>query len=264
MNKTITPVSVVSQRCIAPGFYLLALDVPDVFRQSAPGQFVMLRFVDNASIFLPRPLSIHSVYGHHGRVVLELLYQVVGEGTRLLSKLQKGDRIQVHGPLGRGFDLDIQIRRIVLVAGGMGIAPIRYLAEAVNRQAGCEIICYHGARCADVLLANEDIKPLCGSYHVATDDGSAGYHGFVTDLLARDLDTYDDETSVVCACGPHPMLKSLARVVRGRKVRCQVSIEERMACGVGACLGCAVMTAGGIYKAVCKDGPVFNMDELVW
>ncbi len=264
MPKTVQCVAVLDQRCVAPGCYLLALDMPDVFLESAPGQFVMLRFVDNASVFLPRPLSIHSVYSHDGRVVLELLYQVVGEGTRLLSQLQKGDLVWVNGPLGQGFDLDVQAKRIILVAGGMGIAPIRFLAEALSCQSGLGMICYHGARSADALLAADNIKPLCRAYHPATDDGSAGHHGFVTDLVAKDLDAYDNDASILYACGPHPMLTSLARVVDDRKIRCQVSIEARMACGVGACLGCAVMTVEGIYKAVCKDGPVFNMDALVW
>ncbi len=251
---------VLSQMCLAPGFYLMSLRVPRSLEVSAPGQFIMIR--PRQGMFLPRPISIHSIGSKSGRVVCELLYQTVGKGTTLLSELKKGTEVLVHGPLGRGFNLELP-ERVVLVAGGMGIAPLKFAAQTISRSSPKrEIIFYRGARCASLLPEIAGLREVCSKLYIGTDDGSIGRRGFVTEFFKADLPLYEKNNTAVLACGPRDMLRGLKRILAPRQIPCQVSVEERMACGVGACLGCVVRSASGGYLCACKDGPVFNLGEL--
>ena len=252
---------ILSQVAIAPGFQLLSIHAPNTFVESTPGQFLMIR--SEGVMFLPRPISIHSVYKKSGRVVCELLYQVVGRGTARLSEMKKGDALLVHGPLGKGFDLNGLPEKVVLVGGGMGIAPLKYTAQTLKRLSPEKsVICYQGSRCKSLLPDVSGLTEICSQLWLCTDDGSIGRKGFVTQLLAEDLGAYHDQDTAILACGPLGMIRSLNKLISGRRMQCQVSIEERMACGVGACLGCAIQAAKGGYFCACKDGPVFNLEEL--
>ncbi|MDO9528452.1 MAG: dihydroorotate dehydrogenase electron transfer subunit [Syntrophales bacterium] len=264
---------IIFNREIAKGHFLMSLNVSGhfssaeaSFRGVTPGQFVMLRAKGRDVPFLRRPMSIYSLYPSAGDLIIELLYRVAGKGTFVISRLKPDDEIDILGPLGRGFDIFPHCKRVVLVAGGIGIAPLSFLghyygADTVNKPP--QIICYVGAQRADLLVGLDRMDEICSDIRISTDDGSRGYHGLVTELFEQDITLYNSSDSVVYSCGPFPMIKSLAEILRNQAVPCQVSVEERMACGVGACLGCAISVKSG-YRKVCKDGPVFDIHELVW
>ncbi len=237
------------------------------FRESLPGQFVMVRTKDSNDPFLSRPFSIYSMYSRGGDTFVEILYRVVGKGTQVFSRLKEGDILNILGPLGRGFDVPSTCRKIVLIAGGVGIAPLSFLAERCEKDiSGAEMICYMGAGSLDALVGLDRIEGSCSVVKISTDDGSRGHSGPVTELFKQDIGLYADDDTRIYSCGPNPMFRSLHELLRDRPVACQVSLEERMACGIGACLGCVVKTKsgdadGGLVR-VCKEGPVFDINSV--
>jgi dihydroorotate dehydrogenase electron transfer subunit len=254
---------IADQKCLAPGLFLMSIYMPPFFLDAQPGQFILIRAKNNSSVFLSRPISIHSVYKRFRRVICDILYQVMGEGTQVLARLKKGDEIVINGPLGSGFDIENLRPRIVLIAGGMGVAPLRYLVEKITSSSEVQdVICYQGGRNRGALPEIKCFKELCKDHRISTDDGSMGQPGLITDLFATDLESYNDDDSIIFACGPHQMLVSLKAKMKGRQIRCQVSVEARMACGVGACLGCAVKVSSGGYACACSEGPVFELNKL--
>lgn len=230
------------------GTFLLRLEAPVIAAGARPGQFVMIGCGEDT--VLPRPISIHRCHGDG----ISLLFSVVGRGTKNLSDLRSGDVVQLTGPLGNGFSLPEKGRDTVLIAGGIGIAPLCFLADEI-RNAGGTVNILYGNSCAD-RYHDEALDEFCT---VATDDGSEGYHGLITDLV-KDIEV---ETKDIYACGPLPMYRTMSRMeeLKGRNVR--VSLEVRMACGRGICYGCSVKTTGGMKK-VCEQGPVFTLDEIDW
>jgi dihydroorotate dehydrogenase electron transfer subunit len=269
---------IIMNREVAAGHFLLSLRVAPSFSTPAPGQFIMVKVSDSYDPFLRRPFSVHDFKRFEDRAVVEILYRVTGRGTMLLSHMSPSAEVEITGPLGHGFTIFPERKNVILIAGGIGLAPISFLAGyysafsrrngATNKDLQCRVICYLGARTSDALVGVERIKELCKEVRISTDDGSRGYHGNITDLFRKDIGSYNPEDAVVYACGPTPMLKALAEIFAGEMIQCQVSMEERMACGIGACLGCAVSVkgAGGetAYKRVCKDGPVFPIHDIVW
>ena len=262
---------VLSNRETAPGHFHMVLGLPIPIADPVPGQFVMVRMPDRSDPLLARPLGIYSFSQRRGEARLELLYRVAGKGTALLSGLPAGRVLQVLGPLGRGFRIAPELRTLVLISGGIGIAPLTFLAEhyrGIPDGAEKDIVCYAGARCADALVGLERMEALCSRVVVTTDDGTCGSCGIVTDPLGQDLPSFHPEETALYACGPRPMLSCLADMLRDSPVPCQVSVEERMACGLGACLGCAVAVRGRdsalSYVRVCREGPVFDIHELDW
>jgi dihydroorotate dehydrogenase electron transfer subunit len=224
-----------------------------------------------------------SVYGFKRRedfAEMEILYRVAGRGTMLFSRLLPSSEVEIIGPLGQGFAIVPEKKDVVLIAGGVGVAPLSFLAGhysdfigkngAISRGRGLprRIICYLGAGISDALLGLERLDALCEEIKIGTNDGSRGYHGNITELFRMDMGSYSPEDTIVYACGPAPMLKSLAEVFAGETISCQVSMEEHMACGLGACLGCAISVKAAYgeiaYKRVCKDGPVFSIHDIVW
>jgi dihydroorotate dehydrogenase electron transfer subunit len=259
---------VLDNPCVAPGHHLLKIGLPPGFATPAPGQFVMLRETGRQEPLLSRPLSVLGFNRCNGGAVLDLLYRVAGRGTALLSRLCEGDTLTLLGPLGRGFSLFPDRRRVLFVAGGVGVAPLIYLLQAGFPLPEGDMPSrrfYLGARSADLLAGLERLEGSC-ELDLCTDDGSRGYQGSVTDLLRRDLAACRAEETIIYACGPAPMLRSLSRLLEGHPIPCQVSLEERMACGLGACLGCtvAVFASSGekSYRRVCHDGPVFALGEI--
>jgi len=265
----------------APNIYVLELFAPTLAEIAQPGQFLHIRCAQGIDPLLRRPISIHAVNRETGLV--RIMFQVVGRGTEMLARRQDG-LLDVLGPLGRGFTWgqDRQSRtnpipapvdgsttnqgNIILVGGGIGAAPLFFLLqELAATQAAPRVKVLLGARSADQLLTVELAAALGFKVQIATDDGSAGFHGLVTDLLAEEL---RQKTEYVYACGPGPMLKVVCTLLSQAKVPGEISLEERMACGVGACLSCVcrVREPGGEenHQRACVDGPVFSAAEVVW
>ena len=219
-----------------------------------PGQFVHVRCGEG--LLLRRPISICS-WSVEGDLI-RMVFEARGEGTRWLAQRQVGEELDVLGPLGHGFQMEPQ-GRYLLVGGGIGVPPMLGCAK----HAGVNNTAILGFRSQANAMLVEEFATCCGQVRVATDDGSMGHHGFVDALVREELERNSDYTAVL-ACGPKPMLRSVAKVAEAMGVPCQVSMEERMGCGVGACLVCACKGADGHQKHVCKDGPVFDSKEVAW
>jgi dihydroorotate dehydrogenase electron transfer subunit len=248
-------------------YFKLSFVSPPIAKEAKPGQFLEIRVNEGAAPFLRKPLGIHSVKG----AATELLYEVVGGGTRALSEKGSDETLDVIGPLGNGFSSQFSVlsSQPILVAGGIGVAPLMFLAQKLAKRKPIILI---GARTKKDILCDKEFKDLGCEVRIATDDGSKGYKGFVTDLLKNvgapfmaPVDTGFDKSNpyVIYTCGPKPMMKAVTNIAARHRVPCQVLLEEYMACGVGVCLGCPVMTKDG-YKMVCRDGPVFEAGEIIW
>jgi len=257
MKQTKAPV--ISTIEAMPGIYMLRLEAPDIAEAAKPGQFVMVRCGEDT--ILPRPLSVHRVDG--GQIAL--LFSVVGKGTGWLSQRKKGEFLDIFGPLGNGFTIYPDSRNLLLVAGGMGIAPIRFLADIAAGE-GKKVTLIMGAKSADYLLPisppqslfNQGVMP--SNIHIvnATEDGSEGFKGLATQLISHYLDGADQ----ILACGPLEMYHTMAQMPELKDKSVQISLEIMMGCGMGVCYGCTIKTKKGL-KQVCKDGPVFDLGFIL-
>jgi dihydroorotate dehydrogenase electron transfer subunit len=241
---------VVSRIELMPGVYLFWLRAPQIAEVAQPGQFVMVRCGDGHQPLLRRPLSIHRIAGGEQ---IALLFSVVGQGTSLLSQYGEGDKLDLLGPLGNGFSLHPDSGKLLLVAGGVGIAPLVFLADKVLEQ-GRAVVLLAGSATAS-LLYPWSLLPSAVDLVTATEDGSEGREGMVTDFLAEFVNHADQ----VFACGP----QSMYQVMAGRALHGPKSVQTAMACGLGACYGCTVKTKRGLQQ-VCRDGPVFELDDILW
>ncbi|MBA4371147.1 MAG: dihydroorotate dehydrogenase electron transfer subunit [Coriobacteriaceae bacterium] len=241
---------------ITEGVGLLVLHAPHTAASIAPGQFVHLRIAQAADFILRRPFSVHRAEGER----LEILYQVLGRGTRELSSKAPGDAMDLIGPLGHGWEIPAEATHALLVAGGLGAAPLGMLAERLAAR-GVAVTVAQGAPTAARLVARVLFQDVSRRYEAATDDGSTGALGFVTKLSGRLMAA--DRPDVVYCCGPEAMERVVAEQAAAADVPCQVSLERLMACGVGACLSCVVSTRDGLKRACC-NGPVFEASEVLW
>jgi dihydroorotate dehydrogenase electron transfer subunit len=214
---------------------------------------------------LPRPFSIHRIQGNQ----VEILFKVIGEGTKQLADLKKGDFLEVRGPLGRGFHFDMD-QHLILVAGGMGVAPLLFLAETWERSqkknSKGSLQLFLGARIKEELLCLKKFERTGAKIFAATEDGSWGEKGLITQLLIKKMKKPSPDQGLF-ACGPNPMLKAVRDWAVQKGIACQLSLETRMACGLGACLGCVVARKMGTeiaYVNVCQQGPVFEAQEVFW
>ena len=250
---------VVENHRLAATIGRLLLAAPRTAERAMPGQFVHLYLEGLDGCVLRRPFCIYRIDASHGH--LELVYQVVGIGTSFMADLTPGAPLDLIGPVGRGWTLDSPAHKALLVAGGIGAAPLYQLASYLLPDTEVQMVM--GAQNASLLAFWADYEALlgAGNLHICTDDGSAGHHGFVTDVLAPLL--ADNSFDYLACCGPHAMLRAVARQARAAGISCEVSLEERMACGIGACLSCVVDTVQG-SKRICVDGPVFRADEVIW
>ena len=245
---------------VGPGYHCMGLRSDRIYETARAGQFVTLRFPDGIGPLLRRPFSIH----RRSAAGIELLYRVVGGFTRRLAHCEPGEEIDLLGPLGNGFDVPPGIRRGFMVAGGIGVAPLRFLADEIRERgddpAGWTV--FIGGRTQHDLLCGKTLRGLGLTVVTATEDGSAGVFGRVTVPYEAAMARHPPE--IVCACGPVPMLRAVAGTAAAAAVPCRVSVETVMACGLGACLGCAVVPAEetGGYRHVCRDGPVFDGGAL--
>ncbi len=255
--------TVTANETIMPGTHVIDLDSLALGRSSQPGQFVHVRCGPSWSPLLRRPMSIFRIRPDG----VSIMVRAVGEGSALIAESPVGTELDVLGPLGRPFTLDASSRRLVMVGGGYGVAPLVALAtQALGR--GCEVVLLVGAATAEYVFPADELPPEV-EYAVATMDNSLGHGGYVTDLLPRYLEWSD----AIYACGPTPMLEAVARIarpaafgvagaMRSRKP-IELAMEQHMGCAMGVCLGCVVKTRHG-YQRVCRDGPVFPAHELIW
>lgn len=243
-------------RQLTPTIYDIDVYCPEMAAVSKPGQFVHIRCGEKT---LRRPISICGIDTQAG--TLRLVYEVRGEGTAWLSQQTDGCEIDILGPLGNGFTVGDTSRKVLFVGGGIGVPPLLETSKAFGLNASAIL----GFRNKDAMILKEDFEKACGQVFITTDDGSFGHHGLVTDVLKNCLT--QGGYSGIFACGPTPMLKGVSALAKEFGVPCQVSLEERMGCGVGACLVCACKThenGQDHMRHVCKNGPVFNAEEVVW
>ena len=250
---------------VGPGYFRMGLTCHQGYAESTPGQFVMLRLPDRLSPLLRRPFSIHRlVRKGDGVCGIELLYKVVGEGTRHFSQCATGDDLDLIGPLGTGFAVSERYRRIFMAAGGIGVAPMLFLTDFLieHHFDPKDATLFLGGRSKADLLCTETFRDLGVSVCTTTDDGSEGDQCLVTQPLESAV--AGSPPDIVYACGPLDMLKCVIDMAEDHSVRCQISIETAMACGIGACLGCAVerRERAGKYLHACLDGPVFDTDQI--
>ncbi|HUQ43912.1 MAG TPA: dihydroorotate dehydrogenase electron transfer subunit [Candidatus Limnocylindria bacterium] len=274
----------VDSREILPGQWLQTYHAPDLVAGARAGQFVHVRTGDFSGMVLRRPFSFNTIDPARGELTIH--FRTVGRGTEWFTRLRPGDRVDMLGPLGRPFEVDPRTQHVLLVAGGLGIAGVRSLADEAIRGGRQVTLLFGGATARDVYPSS--LLPDEVEYVVATDDGSVGHHGFVTELVEQ----YESWADQAFACGPLPMLRALSRLaatrrgrmgvaslgrkrgggkqpaagsaVARRKAFLQVSMEQNMGCAVGACLGCVVMDTKGTPQRVCREGPVFASEELDW
>jgi dihydroorotate dehydrogenase electron transfer subunit len=246
---------------VGSSYFKIGLECGDNFLSAIPGQFVMLKIDGINQPLLRRPFSIHKIIRGKG---IEILYRVVGECTGKLAETKAGGSVDIMGPLGKGFPLFIKPGVIFIVGGGVGAAPMPFLSEYVLRNrkvSSSDIKVFLGARSKNDILCREDFLKMELETVVTTDDGSEGDACLVTDPVEAAMK--GKRPGVIYACGPFGMLKCLAGMAERYKIPCYLSVESIMACGIGACLGCAVPGKdGGKYLHVCMDGPVFDSREL--
>lgn len=234
-----------------------------ISQKAEPGNFVHLRVSQGYYPLLRRAFSIHQTNPQEDQ--FDILFKVVGAGTEILLQKRPGDSLDALGPLGNSFSLPGEDRKIMLVAGGMGIAPLWFfLSRLVEKRGNSELTFFLGARSKDELVYTEELKRSGARLMMATDDGSAGHKGLVTEVFLKEIQNQNVDFGklAVYSCGPPLMLKRMAQIARKFDFSCQVSLENHMACGVGACWGCAVKQADETYKRVCADGPVFDARGL--
>lgn len=247
---------ITQKTAIARNIYSFTISCPEIARIAVPGQFVHIR-ADGFT--LRRPVSICGIDPEKG--TLRIVFEIRGEGTSAISQLNKGNALDMLAPLGHGFTIDPNFKKVVLIGGGIGTPPMLPLAGIYGKKAAV----ISGFRNASAVILQEDFAGTGAETILCTDDGSAGIHGFVTQPL-EDL-VKSGEIDAVFACGPSPMLKNVAAICSKNNILCEISLEERMACGIGACLGCACKTQRNdeeYFAHVCKDGPVFNAKEVLW
>lgn len=259
---------VTANRDLGHGYYRVAVEAEGVRPTFRPGQFFMLRVLNGTDPLLPRAYSIYRMVrerrGRGARV--ELLYKIVGRGTAQLAAQRAGTAVDLLGPLGNAFTVLPGTEEILLVAGGIGVPPVVALAEAlVGRSARRPtMVAFLGGRSKPDVLCAADFRRAGARVSMATEDGSAGKRGLVTDLLERHLAEGSPARRAIYACGPPGMLRRVAEVAAAQRVPCQLSMEAPMGCGIGICMGCAIPVRGDRYRLCCKDGPVFEAEEVVW
>ena len=261
--KKIIKGTILANRKIAPGVFIMDIQSRWMGKHSRPGQFVNVKVADNTTDPLLRiPLGIHKIRSEG----ISLLYKVVGVGTKILSLRTRGEVIDVLGPIGNGFDLSPVVRkkkaRAILIAGGHGIAPLFALAEELITKTR-KVEFFIGACTKEEITCVRALKKIGARVHISTDDGFCGKAGRVTEILRKYLSRAGKgaEHGAIYACGPMPMIRAVAAVSETAGIPAQVTRDEYIACGIGACRGCAVETTEGV-KLACKDGPMFNVAIL--
>lgn len=268
--------TVAFNRPISTAYLHLGLTVPAFPATFRAGEFVMVRPPWVGDPFLPRAFSIYRIARQgDSPAVVEILYKVLGKGTQHLARMEPSQEVEVLGPLGNAFTLPDDGARPVLVAGAIGVPPIAALATQIaqfriREPLGCSafrnVEVFLGGKTSEDILCVKDFEQAGAGVHITTEDGSLGTKGLITDLLRPFLITHHGSRFAIYSCGPPGMLAAVARLAEECAISCQVSVEANMACGFGACMGCAIEVKADdkAYKLVCKDGPVFDSREIVW
>jgi dihydroorotate dehydrogenase electron transfer subunit len=244
---------------VAREHFVMTLDAPEIARGARPGQFVMARSLGAWDPLLPRAFSVYHADAEGG--CISLLYREVGRGTGRLRRNEPGSFVHLWGPLGNAFSLP-EGSRVIFVGGGVGVPPLVFWAERLAELAvPMEMVALVGAATKEFLVGLEHFRRARVLTRVATDDGTAGHHGLVTELLPEFM---EGARTHLYACGPMGMLAAVAKIAEAREARAELALEAPMACGVGACLGCTVPRREGGYARVCTDGPVFGASEIAW
>ena len=240
------------------GLYKFSVDAKEIVELATPGNFIEIRINENSDPFLRRPISIYNLDKKNG--VLEFIFQVKGKGTELLAKKKEEDKIDIIGPLGNGTFKFEEYKNIAVIGGGIGIFPLYELSKQA-KNAGKKVYTYLGFRNKDLVTLEKEFEDVSTILTITTDDGSYKNSGFAINYLKNDLEK--NNIDCIYACGPLPMLKAVKKLAEEKEIPCQISLEEKMGCGMGVCLGCAVRKATSTddnpqYLHVCKAGPVFN------
>lgn len=246
---------IVANRAVAEKINVITFHSPSIAASILPGQFLNVRVAEAHDPLLRRAFSIYRTDGEK----CEILYQVVGKGTELLSRRRPGETLDLLGPLGTPFRLDDpDVQTALLVAGGLGVAPLPITTRHLER-GGKDVVTFLGGRTRSLL-----VRDHLADLRIATDDGSEGFHGTVVDLLRSVLDTGTFPRPKIFACGPTPMLRALRELALARRIPCEASLEGPMACGIGICQGCPVELVGEEkrYALMCKEGPVFDISTI--
>jgi dihydroorotate dehydrogenase electron transfer subunit len=255
MAKRIEDLKVIENKRLTHDFFVLELSGNEKIPDLRPGQFAQVKIDGSSETFLRRPISIHDV--DYEKNSLRMLVQIAGKGTETLSKLNKGDLLNIVYPLGNSFSLPEKSEKVLLVGGGCGIAPLLFLGKYLkSNNYIIEILL--GFRNSERIIEIEEYEKI-GTVHLTTEDGSCGEKGFVTKHSVLSDERFD---RIYC-CGPESMMKAIAHYSKEKNIFCEVSLENLMACGIGACLCCIVDTKKG-NRCTCTDGPVFNITELKW
>ena len=255
---------VISKEKLSQKIFKLTLSSPHLSKRAKPGNFVHIKVSSNCYPLLRRAFSVHNIDKQERS--FEVLFKVVGKGTEILSEKSPGDMLDLLGPVGKGFSLPQKGETVMLVAGGMGIAPLWFLfTNLIKKIDKDKLMFFLGAKTKKELLYCEKLKDLRTNLIVTTDDGSFGTKGLVTDVFLKEIKRRKNKSGklMIYSCGPPEMLKKISEISKQYDLFCQISLEGSMACGVGACWGCAVKLENGGYKRVCIDGPVFDAKEVV-
>ncbi|HOM03024.1 MAG TPA: dihydroorotate dehydrogenase electron transfer subunit [Acetivibrio sp.] len=244
---------------IAKSIYKMTVKSEYISENARPGQFVNVKCCEGLNALLRRPISICSVDRERG--TFDIVFQIKGIGTEYLSQKQAGSEVDLIGPLGKPFHVSDQYKRIAVVGGGIGIFPLLYLLKEMK---DADKSAFLGFRSSDYVVLTDEFEAAADKLSISTDDGSVGYKGLVTDLLDKDI--AEKGFDIIYTCGPLPMIRKVKDMAQKAGIKCQVSLEQRMGCGIGACLVCACKTGkpdNWEYSHVCKDGPVFWSDEVI-
>ncbi|GAB4112521.1 MAG: dihydroorotate dehydrogenase electron transfer subunit [Candidatus Caldatribacteriota bacterium] len=264
---------IISKQELVPHIFLLKLKAPLLTQSAIPGQFIHIQCSENNHPLLRRPFSLHRIDKEKGEVYI--LFRVVGEGTKILSQRKEGEYLDILGPLGNGFNLNLDSRFIMLVGGGMGVAPLLALAEEGVKM-GKKVKVLISALTKNLIIREEAFKKCGAEVEAITEDGSYSRRGLITELLRENLNKKNFIPDQLFACGPKVMLREIVKICADFHLENQISLEERMGCGIGACLGCVckikvVENKDGqnfqnnyVYKRICSDGPIFKGEEVVW
>ena len=243
---------------LVDGIYKFSVKAPEIAKNAKPGQFLEIKVSETGEPFLRRPISIFNIDGE----TIEFIFQVKGRGTELLSKIEEGKQIDIIGPLGFGTYKVQEYKNVAIIGGGIGIYPLYELTKELKGKANLNV--YLGFRDKSLVTCEKEFEAIeLNKLVVTTDDGSYKEKGFAIDFMKKDIEEH--MVDMIFACGPLPMLKAVRAYAIENNIPCQISLEERMGCGIGACLGCAVKVISGKeprYGHVCKEGPVFNAKDV--
>ena len=256
MAKIQNKFKIVSNKKICPKFYHLCLDAKPILKNIKPGQFIHIKVSNDMVPFLRRPFSVH-----RAKKYLEILYEPVGIGTDILSARKPGECLDILGPLGNQFNMPPSgTKQVVMIAGGIGVAPFLILSDVLAKKK-YELILLYGGKTKGHMFDMREFKKNGCKIYLASDDGSVGVKGYVSKLFPKIK--LNSQSTALYTCGPRPMMAAVQKFSRERRLYCEASCEEVMACGLGTCLGCSIKTTNG-YKTTCQDGPVFDIRKIIF